>query len=203
MKNLKNIALLIFTAALVLTVLGACSTKGSGTKGDGTNGLSEADLNAQREGRFGEGGIPLAEGEGLFRDINFDYDSARIGDQARQSIEYNVEILKQRPEVKIQLEGHCDERGTAEYNLALGDERSKAVKDVLLSYGIQPNRLETISYGEEVPLDPAHDEMAFAKNRRVHFSGFSGSSAGNAANTNSDRRAAPSFDDSSLNEQRY
>jgi peptidoglycan-associated lipoprotein len=162
-------------ALLVSGMLSACSTTGKGGKdGDGTGegGLSEQDLNAQRDSRFGSGSIPEAEGEGVLRDVMFDYDSSAISDQARQDIEYNYQVLQANPDVKVQLEGHCDDRGTAEYNMALGQERARAVKEVLLSYGVPENKLNTISYGEEVPLAQGSDESAWAKNRRVHFSAY-------------------------------
>ena len=148
-----------------------CSSKKTGQNGV-ANGLSESDLNYQREARYGDGSIPAAEGEGMFRDVKFNYDSAQISGEGLQNIEYNAQLLQQHPELRIQLEGHCDERGTAEYNMALGQERAKSVQDVLLSYGIKTNRLQTISYGEEVPLDMGQSESSFAKNRRVHFSAF-------------------------------
>lgn len=159
----------LLVAALLLSLtLTACSSKKK--EGLDADGLSEADLAAQREGRFGSGSIPTAEGEGLFRDIYFEYDSASLSDAARQRIEYNVEVLRQNSGMKVQLEGHTDERGTAEYNMALGASRAKSVRDVLVSLGISSSKLETISYGEEVPLDSGHSEGAYAKNRRVHFS---------------------------------
>ncbi len=147
---------------------------GSSKKGDSKtgDGLAEGDLNAAREARFGSGSIPLAEGEGLFRDIGFDYDSYVVTDSARQDIEYNVEILKSDPSIKVQVEGHCDERGTAEYNLALGNERARSVREALTSYGISASRITTISYGEEVPLDSGHSEESWRKNRRAHLSAF-------------------------------
>lgn len=151
---------LVFTGLLVLT---GCSSS-SGTK----DGLSESDLNAGRD-RFGNGSIPLAEGEGLFRDVHFDFDSSSITSTARQDVEYNSSVLKQHGEMKIILEGHCDERGTSEYNMALGAARAKSVERALVALGITSSHLDTISYGAEVPLDPGHDEMAWSKNRRVHF----------------------------------
>lgn len=163
----KNLHILL--GLVLLTSVAGCSLFGSGDKtGDG-QGLSESDLNAQRD-RYGDGGIPFAEGEGVFHDIHFAYDSSAVGDQSRQDIEYNAQILKDHSDVKVILEGHCDERGTNEYNMALGAARAKAVENVLVSYGLAANRLDTISYGEEVPLDPGHDESAWSQNRRVHFS---------------------------------
>lgn len=161
-------------ATALLFSFAACSTTGKGGRSGagGPGDLSEQDLDRLQESRFGEGTIPLAEGEGMFRDIRFGYDSSDISDAARQDIEYNVQILHANPDVKVQLEGHTDERGTVEYNMALGERRARAVYDVLVSYGISPSRLQTISYGEEVPLDMGQHEAAYAKNRRTHFSAF-------------------------------
>jgi len=78
-------------------------------------------------------------------------------------------LLSKNPNLKIQIEGHCDERGTAEYNLALGQRRANSAMKYLISLGIPAGRLSTISYGEEKPLDPAHNDEAWAKNRRGHF----------------------------------
>jgi peptidoglycan-associated lipoprotein len=164
---------LLVASALTLS---GCSTLGFGKKGaaDGSASgtLSEADLNAQREGRFGSGGIPSAEGGGPFRDIRFDYDSSAINALAREDIVFNAEVLRQNPGLSLQLEGHTDERGTAEYNMALGAARARAVQEVLASLGVGDSKIDTISYGEEVPLDPNPSEDGWAKNRRVHFSGF-------------------------------
>lgn len=175
-KLMKSFFRVCFSVSLAIlissTTLIGCSSKKTGD-GD-TNGLSEEDLAAQREGRFGSGSIPTAEGEGLFKDIYFEYDSANLSDAARQRVEANVETLKNYPGMKIQLEGHTDERGTAEYNMALGATRAKAVKNVLVSLGVSQSKLETISYGEEVPVDPSKNESAYARNRRVHFSAVGG-----------------------------
>ncbi len=152
----------------LLIGLSGCSWFGSGS-GDG-DGLSESELAAQREGRFGSGSIPMAEGEGMFADVHFNYDSYALTEQGRADLEKNAQILNDNSGLKITLEGHCDERGTVEYNMALGAERARAVKSALIAAGVASNRLDSISYGEEIPLDPAHDEAAYAKNRRVHFS---------------------------------
>ena len=159
--------LLTSLLALSMVTFTGCSWFSSGS-GDG-EGLSEEELAAQREGRFGSGGIPTAEGEGMFNDIRFGYDSYAVDDQARADLEANARTLKQQSDLQVTLEGHCDERGTVEYNMALGAERARAIKSALVSLGIPSSRLDTISYGEEIPLDPGHDEMAYAKNRRVHF----------------------------------
>jgi peptidoglycan-associated lipoprotein len=81
----------------------------------------------------------------------------------------NAKIVSNHPSLKIQIEGHCDERGSNEYNLALGERRATSAKLYLIKLGVPENRLSTISYGEERPLDPGHNEEAWAKNRRCHF----------------------------------
>ena len=104
----------------------------------------------------------------LLKDVYFDYDKydTRPGDVA--ILKENAAMLKKYPTVKIQIEGHCDERGTNEYNLALGERRANSTKNYLISLGIPSDRISTISYGEEKPLDPGHREEAWAKNRRAH-----------------------------------
>jgi len=104
----------------------------------------------------------------LLKDIHFDFDkyNIRLGDA--NILKENVALLKKYPKVKVQIEGHCDERGTTEYNLALGERRANTTKKYLISLGISADRISTISYGKERPLDPGHNEEAWAKNRRAH-----------------------------------
>lgn len=102
-------------------------------------------------------------------DINFDYDSYMLSQEARRILADNAIYLKRNKSVNILIEGHCDERGTVEYNIALGQKRADATKDYLASMGIDSSRMSTVSYGEEKPLDPGSDEYAWAKNRRAHF----------------------------------
>lgn len=102
-------------------------------------------------------------------DVYFDYDKSNLRDDARQSLEQDAQMLQQNPEVAVTLEGHCDERGTVEYNLALGDRRAQSAKAFLVEYGIDASRLSTISYGKERPFATGHDETAWSQNRRVHF----------------------------------
>ncbi|MBI3584569.1 MAG: peptidoglycan-associated lipoprotein Pal [Nitrospinae bacterium] len=102
-------------------------------------------------------------------DIHFDFDKSDIKTDAREALQKNADWLQKNPDIKIQIEGHCDERGTAEYNLALGERRAMSTKKYLISLGISADRIYTISYGEELPIDPNHSEDAWAKNRRAHF----------------------------------
>ncbi len=105
----------------------------------------------------------------FLKDIHFDFDKYEIRPTDGEILRENAAFLKKNPEMKVQIEGHCDEKGTSEYNLALGERRANAARRYLVSLGISSNRLSTISYGEERPLDPGHSEEAWAKNRRAHI----------------------------------
>lgn len=102
-------------------------------------------------------------------DIHFDFDKSNLQNEARTILNKHAEWLNKNKDAKLTIEGHCDERGTAEYNLALGERRAVAAADFLIDLGIDSKRMKTISYGLELPLDPRHNEEAWAKNRRVHF----------------------------------
>jgi peptidoglycan-associated lipoprotein len=101
--------------------------------------------------------------------VFFELDSFELNDQGRATASANAEILRTYPQWVVTIEGHCDERGTPEYNLALGERRAVAVKTFLVSLGISPDRIRTVSYGKEFPFDPGSSEEAHAKNRRGHF----------------------------------
>jgi peptidoglycan-associated lipoprotein len=103
----------------------------------------------------------------LFQPIFFDYNRFEIRDDQTSALQTNVGLLRKYSTVNIILEGHCDERGTEEYNLALGERRAKAVRDYLISHGINANRLETISYGESRPFAEGHSEVSWQQNRRA------------------------------------
>ena len=104
-----------------------------------------------------------------FKPVFFTVDSADIDEAGRAVASANADILKKNPRWIITVEGHCDERGTAEYNLALGERRAIAVKTFLVSLGIPPDRVRTISYGKEFPFDPGKTDEAMSRNRRGHF----------------------------------
>ena len=111
-----------------------------------------------------------ASGEnGPLEDVHFEYDAATLSDQARAVLEKHALWLQSHRQAKIMVEGHCDERGTVDYNLALGDKRARATRDYLVSLGVAGNRLKTVSLGKERPLDTGATEQAFARNRRAHF----------------------------------
>jgi peptidoglycan-associated lipoprotein len=106
---------------------------------------------------------------GLLGEIHFDYDKSDIREGDRQVLAKNAEVLKKFDFLKITVEGHADERGSVEYNLALGERRAKAAYDYLLSLGVPADRMKSISYGKEVPLCQQNSEDCWARNRRAHF----------------------------------
>lgn len=103
------------------------------------------------------------------QDVHFSYDSHTLSEDAKALLERKAAWLAEHPQIEFKIEGHCDERGTTVYNLVLGERRAHAVKQYLTALGISASRLSTISYGEEFPLDPAHTEEAWFRNRRAHF----------------------------------
>jgi peptidoglycan-associated lipoprotein len=104
-----------------------------------------------------------------FQPVFYALDSSELDQAGQQVLNANAEVLRKYATWIITIEGHCDERGTAEYNLALGERRALAAKTYLVSLGIPTERLRTVSYGKEFPFDPGHDESAWSKNRRAHF----------------------------------
>jgi peptidoglycan-associated lipoprotein len=102
-------------------------------------------------------------------DVFYEFDKAEIRDDQRGVLTKDADWLRKYPSIRFRIEGHCDERGTAQYNLALGERRANAAKEYLASLGIDASRMETVSYGKERPFDPGHDESAWSKNRRAHF----------------------------------
>jgi len=116
---------------------------------------------------------PGIEGEvsesSKLKDVYFAFDRSDLSAEARNILKESADLLKQSPDAKIQIEGHCDERGSTSYNLALGEKRAAGVRDYLVSLGVPAEMLSTISYGEEKPADPGHNEEAWAKNRRAHM----------------------------------
>lgn len=111
----------------------------------------------------------VEEVSGMFKDIHFDFDKYNIREDAKPILKSVADSLIKNGSQKMLIEGHCDERGTNEYNLALGDRRAKSTKDYLVSLGVQSSRIEAISYGEEKPLCKEQTEDCWAKNRRAHF----------------------------------
>ncbi|MFQ5708776.1 MAG: peptidoglycan-associated lipoprotein Pal [bacterium] len=105
----------------------------------------------------------------ILENVYFDFDRSELTPEAKRTLAQNAQKLVDSPELKIRIEGHCDERGTVEYNLALGERRALSAKNYLINYGIAPGRIAIISYGKERPADPGHNPEAWSKNRRDEF----------------------------------
>jgi len=109
------------------------------------------------------------EAKSMFDDVRFDFDKSEVPEDGRRTCRVVADYLKKNPRAHLLIEGHCDERGTSEYNMALGERRATSVMTYLGSLGVSKAALSTVSFGKEKPLDPGHDEEAWAKNRRAHF----------------------------------
>lgn len=167
-------------AAAFLILAAGCSSTNSGK--DGSN-ISDQDLALADQNRFGEGNIPGAEsGSGPFKDVLFLYDSSTVPDEYQQQVREAAQALQSDSSLHAEIEGHCDKRGTSEYNMALGERRAKAVSSLLVSFGVPSTQLSSVSYGEEIPLVPGDSEDAYAKNRRAHFAVYRQGEGKGAAN---------------------
>jgi peptidoglycan-associated lipoprotein len=131
--------------------------------------IEEERLAAEQEKLQAEQEAMAAKDEFANEDIHFDFDSAAILGGAQNILQDKAQYLTDNPDMMVVIEGHCDERGTEAYNLSLGERRAEAVKNFLVNLGVDLGRLNTISYGEERPIDPAKTEAAWAKNRRAHL----------------------------------
>lgn len=148
-----------------------------GTRAPGTDGgMGEEDLAGA--GMIDEGptdeivtadGVVMNRERFINQDIFFEFDSSTLSAEARAILKAKAEWMGRNPHLDIIIEGHCDNRGTTEYNLALGERRAESVKRFMQDLGIEANRIRTISFGEERPMDPGDNEEAWAKNRRAHF----------------------------------
>jgi peptidoglycan-associated lipoprotein len=122
-----------------------------------------------REDRIASASLDDLNRSSPLKPVFFELDSSEIDGAAKSALDEDGALLKRYPSWAVTIEGHCDERGTAEYNLALGERRAVAARAYLVSVGISADRLRTVSYGKEFPFDPGHDEVAYVKNRRAHF----------------------------------
>ncbi len=186
--SFKNLTFKTIASLAVLAMFSACTptkgkigTDGNGAFGTGPDGaFSDQDL-ALAERQWGQGNIPEAQSGGQFgssttggpfQDINFGYDSSEIPREFISQLESDARVLAEDSSLKVEIEGHCDSRGTSEYNLALGKARAKSVAKYLVNLGVKPSQLSTITYGEEIPLETSESESAFRANRRAHFAIF-------------------------------
>jgi peptidoglycan-associated lipoprotein len=164
----------VVAIVLALALFGCSSQQakpGAGQGEAGQGGMGES-------GMGGAGGSSLAQlqkgtlgagGQGPLSDIHFEYNDYTIRDQDGEILRTNADWLQKNAGTRVQIEGHCDERGSEEYNIALGAKRAQAAKDYLQTLGIPAERMSTISYGKELPLCTEHTEECWAQNRRDHF----------------------------------
>jgi peptidoglycan-associated lipoprotein len=130
-------------------------------------GCSKKEIQSEEEAR--RKALAAAAGSFENEDVYFEFDQFVLSEKAKAILNKKAQWLREHGTAKAQIEGHCDDRGSTEYNLALGQKRADAALQYLVALGISPTRLSTISYGKERPLDPAQNEAAWAKNRRAHF----------------------------------
>ena len=153
MQSARLFFLAVFTMFMVTSCSGICN-----------DNLSGSSMAAPSEDT-----VPMAAVGNVLKDIQFPFDSSTLTPAAKASLKTSAEWLNANPRRTVIIEGHCDERGTVEYNLVLGEKRARAVYDYLRGLGVDAKRMSTISYGKEFPLDPASNEAAWAKNRRAHL----------------------------------
>jgi len=153
----------------VLLLAGALLLAGCPKKPEVATGAPRAEAPAAVPEAKREPAPPAAPAKEPLQDVFFDFDKAVIRDDGKKALDADIQWLKANSAVGIKVEGHCDERGTTEYNLALGERRAKGVRDYLVAGGIDAKRISTISYGKERPFVQGHDESAWKWNRRGHF----------------------------------
>jgi len=159
--------LFLFNLVALSLIVASCSSSQRKTTDEmSADSVASEDLSARSLDLNGDSDSKTA---GILRTVNFGFDSSRISSSAREIVMANAAFLKANSAVEVQVEGHCDERGGIQYNLALGERRAKAVRDLLVAYGVNANRISTVSYGKERPLAYGHDEGSWDQNRRANF----------------------------------
>lgn len=174
MKNSKLVVGLLLVSAMIM-MAGVSGCKKKPKTGDGLKYDEFGNVLGPMDGA-GYGSLmnpdQLSVVASQFQPVYFDYDSAQIGGSERAKLEQVADYLRGNMGVGLIVEGHCDERGSNEYNLALGERRAQAVRAYIIGLGIEADRIRTVSYGEEQPIAFGHDEAAWSQNRRAQFSLF-------------------------------
>jgi peptidoglycan-associated lipoprotein len=166
MKFLTN----SLVSVLLLSSLTLVSCGSSKKNADGTDATQAVVDDASNAGATLElNGDSDSKRAGGLTTVYFDYDSSKLTTSAKSALDANAAFLTSTTNIEIQVEGHCDERGGVQYNLALGERRAKSVKDYLKAKGIDAKRVTTVSYGKERPVEFGHDDAAWGKNRRANF----------------------------------
>jgi peptidoglycan-associated lipoprotein len=177
----RRVAVNVATAAILALYLGGCSTAKPTAKPVETaqaqeqkaqtpsKSLASAPSQSSSLDQLQKGGAIGTPASSPLKDIYFDFDRADLRADARDTLKANAQWLNNNPATTVQIEGHCDERGTAEYNLALGAKRAQAAKDYLVTLGVSEQRISTVSYGQELPVCTEHNEECWQKNRHDRF----------------------------------
>lgn len=161
MNYFKKLPLIAFAVTAVsLLALSGCAPKSGSASGDVDSAYTTSGGGASETG-----GIGL----GTLKRVHFDFDQSGVNSEAAGILKDNAAVIKGNSKMRVLVEGHCDDRGTNEYNVALGERRAKAVMDYLVSLGVDRSRLEMKSWGEEKPLDTSKGEAAYSLNRRAEF----------------------------------
>ncbi len=160
--------LLLVVMAAALAISTGCSSKKKAEDGVSAGDVEGDPSVSSKDLQFDPMGSDSGNIAGLST-INFEYDKATLTESAQSDLAKNAEWIKSNPNVTVQIEGHCDSRGSVEYNLALGERRAKSVKTYLTNLGVDGKRLTIISYGEEKPVATGDSESIYAKNRRANF----------------------------------
>ena len=177
MKNWRNSFIVVFLAVFTISLAGCCAFWKSEPPASPPAPMAVAPapepVVVEEKAAVVVAPVPtLAESAaaaGALQPVHFGFDLANTSSEAVAKLDRTAAWMQANPEVRVQIAGHCDERGTNEYNMALGERRAKNAKKYLVDKGISADRLSTISYGEEMPVDPGHNEAAWAKNRRADF----------------------------------
>lgn len=167
MKKMNVMRLVLFVALASLLVIGCAKQPVSDDAGSTTEQPATTTGSGVMVTPVTDDSVSYAVSD-LAR-INFDFDSYVLSTQARKTLAQNATVMKALSGVKVRIEGHCDERGSDEYNLALGERRAQAAMSYMATLGVPASRMSTISYGEEKALDPGHGDGSWAKNRRAEF----------------------------------
>ena len=178
----RRVAVRAATAVMLMVYLGGCSTTKPAAKPDESTQAQQPNTQTPSKSlanapvsessslaQLQQGGAIGTPASSPLKDIYFDFDRADLRADAREILKANADWLKRNPAATVQIEGHCDERGTAEYNLALGAKRAQTAKDYLVTLGISEQRMSTISYGQELPVCTEHNEDCWQKNRHDRF----------------------------------
>lgn len=169
MSSLKPMAL-VLTLILSLGLTGCGSSKKKNNDAaPGMGSASTQDMDQADDRPLELNGDSDAGRAGALQTVYFAFNSASLNSSTRAALQANAEFLKNNEGVEVQVEGHCDERGGVQYNLALGEKRAMAVKQYLVSMGVNSSRVSTISFGKERPISFGHDESSWSKNRRANF----------------------------------